>query len=69
MKTYILQKDTPDLKAGREFIWSGAFDGYILVWDNTMDIVKSQYRFPSYIVEKDDGTWFKLKEEEKIKYE
>jgi len=64
MKTFVLQKDLPDVKAGAELKYNSVLEVYDLFISQPKENVPS-YRYNKTIVENDDGTWFKLKKEPK----
>lgn len=61
MKTYILQQDTPCFPKGTEIKPLSALAYGI------SDNDKGHLEFRKEVVERDNGAWFKLKDEEKIK--
>lgn len=61
IKTYILQKDLPDVKAGAKFEIGASNDGYYLTSDKTGTKYNS-YWYPIFFVE-NNPEWF-LPEEE-----
>lgn len=62
-KTYILQKDLPNVKAGTEFVWWPEGGIYKYAKDNDDN---KRGGFNKSYVEDNIPEWFKLKEEERL---